>query len=98
MNGAAIYVDVDGKIYACASLLGQNEYLIGDVEQGIDLAKQEAIKNKLELILKKCFSCHYFSNCGGACFARWIGCGDESEQELECCLKITAIDCYQQER
>ena len=75
-----------------------NEYLIGDVEQGIDLAKQEAIKNKLELILKKCFSCHYFSNCGGACFARWIGCGDESEQELECCLKITAIDCYQQER
>ena len=98
MNGAAIYVDVDGKIYACASLLGQSDYLIGDVEQGLDLAKQEAIKSKLELILKKCFSCHYFSNCGGACFARWIGCGDESEQELECCLKITAIDCYQQER
>ena len=98
MNGAAIYVDVDGKIYACASLLGQSDYLIGDVEQGLDLAKQEAIKSKLELILKKCFSCHYFSNCGGACFARWMGCGDEDEQKLECCLKIAAIEWYQQEK
>lgn len=91
MNGEAIYVDVDGRIYACASFLGNKDYLIGDVNNGLDYYKQEQIKANIKKELIKCFKCKHLSYCGGACIARWVGCSNEGEKELECGLKITSI-------
>ncbi len=91
MDGAAIYVDVSGDIYACASLMGNRDFYIGNVNTGINIELQENIADKIKADMKFCLDCLYFKLCGGACFARWLGCKQNGDYKYECSLKQTVI-------
>lgn len=94
MNGQTAYVDATGNIYACGSLIGNQKFYLGDVEQGIDVHKQIEISNYIKASMTFCQTCAGFSLCGGACFARWYGRGGKGAYDLECSLKRTAADCW----
>lgn len=92
MNGEAAYVDANGDVYACASLAGFAEFRLGNVTDGIDFVKQQAIGAMIRKSMKFCPACPSFSLCGGGCFARWYGAGSASMPYLpECALKNAFI-------
>ncbi len=91
MNGAAVYVDAIGDMYACASLVGNHDFYIGNVASGIDVEKQAKIARQIKASLHFCLDCSDFSLCGGGCFARWYGSQQKGAYPCECSLKRTAI-------
>lgn len=99
MNGEAAFVDARGRIYACSSLVGDEDFRLGDVSKGIDQARQEAVMELIQNSMGFCLECPVFSLCGGGCFARWYGSGCiDKAYEAECALKKVCIQWYQQHR
>lgn len=97
MNGEAAFVDAAGEIYACASLSAFPEFRLGNVEDGINAAKQQAVADKIRSSMTFCPQCPSFSLCGGACYARWYGAGlDGRPYPPECALKTVFIEAWQQ--
>ncbi len=92
MNGEAAFVDAQGRIYACASLVGQAEFCLGDVQSGICASRQAAVMRTIQRSMAFCRNCASFGLCGGGCFARWLGSGCKGPYDVECALKKGAID------
>lgn len=87
VRGEAAFVAPDGKIYACSSFIGNNEFYLGDVYNGIDKEKVNSLCYRIKESMHFCTQCDDFSVCGGGCFARWYGSGCSTEYRAECCLK-----------
>ena len=91
MNGEAAFVDASGKIYACSSLLGDANFYIGNVQDGLDIALVEKISRKISESMHFCKECADFKLCGGGCFARWYGSGECVAYKSECAMKRVTI-------
>ena len=96
MNGEAAFVDASGKLYACASLSGQQEFCLGDVRTGLDVHKQLLLGERIKQKMRFCAQCASFALCGGACFARWQAAKEpDGPYEPECVLKKAFISDYE---
>ena len=91
MNGEAAFVEASGKIYACSSLIGDEEFYIGNVQDGLDVALVNKASSKISKSMSFCKECSDFRQCGGGCFARWYGSGEPVAYKSECALKRSAI-------
>ena len=91
MNGEAAFVEASGKIYACSSLIGDEEFYIGNVQDGLDVALVNKVSSKISKSMSFCKECSDFKQCGGGCFARWYGSGEQVAYKSECALKRSAI-------
>lgn len=91
MNGAGAHVDAVGNIYACSSFVGDAHFLLGDVEHGIDVRRQEELAHEMQCAMAFCRACADFSACGGACYARRAGQEHPAASDVECALKRAAI-------
>lgn len=99
MNGEAAFVDARGRIYACSSLVGDEDFRLGDVWEGIDVKRQQAVAALIWNSMAFCRECPAFPLCGGGCFARWYGSGCVGRAyEAECALKRVCIRWFQQQR
>lgn len=87
MNGEAAFVDAKGDIYACSSLVGDNDFYIGNVFSGIEASLVEKTQSFIEQSMEFCRQCDDFKRCGGGCFARWYGCEDKAAYGAECAMK-----------
>ena len=91
MNGEAAFVDAEGAIYACSSLVGERDFYLGDVEHGLDARLVAENKAKIATAMNFCRQCADFKLCGGGCFARWYGLKDKSLYAAECALQRVSI-------
>ena len=91
MNGEAAFVEASGKIYACSSLIGDEEFYLGNVQDGLDVALVNKVSSKISKSMSFCKECSDFRQCGGGCFARWYGSGEPVAYKSECALKRSAI-------
>ena len=91
MNGAGVHIDAAGRIYACSSFVGDARFLLGDVEHGIDVRRQETVAHEMQRAMAFCRACADFAGCGGACYARWAGQGHPATSNAECALKRAAM-------
>ena len=91
MNGTGAYVDATGRFFVCPSLAGDEAFLIGDAEHGIDEQKQRKAADLIYESMRHCRECTDFQCCGGACFARWYGGERRGARLEECALKRAAI-------
>ena len=91
MNGEAAFVDAKGDIYACSSLVGNNDFYLGNVFSGIEVSLVEKTKNFIAQSMNFCRECNDFKRCGGGCFARWFGCEDKAAYGAECAMKRESI-------
>lgn len=91
MNGAGVHIDAAGRIYACSSFVGDARFLLGDVEHGIDVRRQETVAHEMQRAMAFCRACADFAGCGGACYARWAGQEHSAASDVECALKRSAI-------
>ena len=91
MNGEAAFVEASGKIYACSSLIGDEEFYLGNVQNGLDVALVNKVSSKISKSMSFCKECSDFRQCGGGCFARWYGSGEQVAYKSECALKRSAI-------
>jgi len=70
-----------GDLYPCHQLVGNREYLLGDVEQGITAAElQEKFRESHIFRKKECSSCWARFLCGGGCHAQAIAQGRSLER------------------
>ena len=91
MSGAGVHIDAAGRIYACASFVGDARFLLGDVEHGIDIRRQETVAHEMQRAMAFCRACADFAGCGGACYARRAGQGHPATSNAECALKRAAM-------
>ena len=91
MNGEASFVEASGKIYACSSLIGDEEFYLGNVQDGLDVALVNKVSSRISKSMSFCKECPDFRQCGGGCFARWYGSGEPVAYKSECALKRSAI-------
>ena len=91
MNGAGVHIDAAGRIYACSSFVGDARFLLGDVEHGIDVRRQETVAHEMQRAMAFCRACADFAGCGGACYARWAGQEHSALSNAECALKRSAM-------
>lgn len=63
-----IAVDNKGKLYSCSVANGNNEYLIGDIYNGIDKSKVELFSHPTAEQNIDCKNCWASYICGGECF------------------------------
>lgn len=95
MHGEAAFIDVHGDIYACSSLMGKEEYKLGNVHTGREKKKVAQVSSFIKEIMQPCRKCEYFSLCGGGCFSRWMDKnGTFKKSEAECALKKFFIHRY----
>lgn len=95
ITGEAIFVDAQGNLYPCPSLVGNRDFFLGHVDTGLDLRRQQEVTQCCQESMAFCRSCSDFSLCGGGCFARWygLGCTDRA-YEVECRFKKVFIKWY----
>ncbi|TEB10405.1 radical SAM/SPASM domain-containing protein [Pelotomaculum propionicicum] len=99
MNAEAAFVDAKGGIYACSSLVGDEDFRLGDAAHGIDEGRRQAVAALIRNSMIFCRECPAFPLCGGGCFARWYGSGCAGKAyEAECALKQVCIQWYQEHR
>ncbi|CAA7603228.1 adenosylcobinamide hydrolase [Acididesulfobacillus acetoxydans] len=99
LKGEAAFVDAQGNIYACSSLIGEEKFRLGDVAAGIEESRQEAVVTLMQKSMGFCLECSSFSLCGGGCFARWYGAARSGEAYAgECTLKRVFIKWYLEQR
>ena len=91
MNGEAAFVDAKGDIYACSSLVGNSDFYIGNVVNGLEATLVEKTKNVIAQSMDFCRKCDVFAKCGGGCFARWYGFEDKAAYGAECAMKRESI-------
>ena len=89
MNGEAAFVDASGRIYACSSLLDDENFYIGNVETGVDEALQQKVASRIKKAIEKCLKCQDLSVCGGGCFARAYG--TDGFSKCECAMQRESI-------
>ena len=92
MNGEAAFVAPNGDIYACSSLVGYEEFYLGNVWQGIEFQKCNNIAEKIKEDMNFCRTCDEFEKCGGGCFSRWFGSINQEAYGCECAMKKAAIN------
>lgn len=93
ITGEAIFVDAQGNIYPCPSLVGNQEFWLGHVDTGLDEERQQRVTAACQESMKFCRECSDFSLCGGGCFARWHGAGCVGRAyEVECSFKRVFIN------
>lgn len=98
MNGEAAFVDPSGGIYACSSLMGNSDFLLGHVLSGRDPVKTEKVGRFIAEAMECCRICPDFPLCGGGCFSRWYGTGHVERPEAECALKRFFIRKYEERK
>lgn len=59
-------VFTDGKIYACTQFIGDEDFCLGDIHNGIDTAKQIELA-KRSSIPEQCIECELKSRCTNSC-------------------------------
>ena len=92
MSGAGVHIDAAGRIYACSSFVGDARFLLGDVEHGIDVRRQETVAHEMQRAMAFCRACADFAGCGGACYARRAaGQVNSTTSDVECALKRAAM-------
>lgn len=91
MNGNAAFVDPQGDIYCCSSLIGNKEFCLGNTVTGLEERRVKLVADRIKKSMKFCTSCKDFKLCGGGCFARWYGSGKKTAYPGECALKRVAI-------
>lgn len=84
MHGEEAYVTSDGNIYACSSLVGNKDFLLGDVWKGMDPEKTVRVGSFIKRAMQACTVCPHLATCGGGCFTRWQG--REGKAEEECAM------------
>ncbi|MBF0107225.1 MAG: radical SAM protein [Deltaproteobacteria bacterium] len=52
-----IAIDVDGTIYPCAPFVGNLNFSIGHITEGVDFNKTFSFYNKQNIVTKKCYNC-----------------------------------------
>lgn len=92
MNGDAAFVDASGNIYACASLVGDENFYLGNVYCGIREDLLHKVKQTIKESMSFCTECKDFASCGGGCFARWYGLEDKNAYEAECSMQRVSIE------
>lgn len=99
LTGEAAFVDAQGNIYACSSLVGDEKFRLGDVAAGIEESRQQAVVVLMQKSMAFCRECPSFPLCGGGCFARWYGAARSGEAYAgECTLKKLFIKWYLEQR
>ncbi len=62
-------IDCDGLIYKCVGSIGKDEFVVGDVSKGVNMAK--AINHSMKALKfrrsRKCRRCPFLPVCGGGC-------------------------------
>ena len=91
MNGEAAFIDAKGDIYACSSLVGNKDFYIGNVKNGLDTILVKKVQEQIRTSMFFCKQCEDFKLCGGGCFARWYGSGVKEAYLSECVLKQVSI-------
>ncbi len=91
MNGEAAFVTSNGAIYACSSLIGNEDFYIGNVITGLDEKMVEKTKLFISNSMDFCRQCPDFKLCGGGCFARWFGMENKEDYGAECAMKRVSI-------
>lgn len=91
MNGEAAFVDAKGDIYACSSLVGNKDFYLGNVFDGVQLKLIDKTKKVIADSMVFCRKCADFRLCGGGCFARWYGFGNKADYGAECAMKRESI-------
>ena len=91
MSGAGVHIDAAGRAYACSSFVGDARFLLGDVEHGIDVQRQEEVAREMQSAMAFCRACADFAGCGGACYARWAGQQHSALSNADCALKRAAM-------
>lgn len=99
MNGEAVFVDAQGNLYACSSLVGNERFCLGHVQGGVSEQRQESVTTLIQASMAFCYKCDCLPLCGGGCFARWYGSGiDGRAYDGECALKKASIRWYKESR
>jgi uncharacterized protein len=65
-KGFQYIFSVDGKIYHCPRTIGNSDFCVGDIEQGLNTRDNE-LKRRSMLERDKCKSCVVNTLCGGGC-------------------------------
>ena len=91
MSGAGVHIDAAGRIYACSSFVGDVRFLLGNVEKGINVRRQQELAHEMQDAMGFCRACVDFTSCGGACYARRAGQEHPAASDAECALKRAAI-------
>ena len=91
MNGEAAFIDAKGDIYACSSLVGNKDFYIGNVKNGLNTILVKKVQEQIRTSMFFCKQCEDFKLCGGGCFARWYGSGVKEAYLSECVLKQVSI-------
>lgn len=60
-------VDTDGKLYPCVQFAGESQYCIGDIYDGIDEEKRQALFEQCEQVGELCAECAIEQRCNHTC-------------------------------
>ena len=91
MNGEAAFVTANGNIYACSSLIGNQDFYLGNVINGLEQELVDKTKQFISDSMDFCRQCPDFKLCGGGCFARWYGMENKDDYGAECAMKRVSI-------
>lgn len=89
-------VSPEGFLYPCHQFVGQHEFIIGDIFNGIDNIKlMDSFRSNNILAKEKCRDCWAKLFCSGGCHANaWYSNGDISiPDETACTLQKKRIEC-----
>ncbi len=89
-------VSPEGKLYPCHQFVGQDEFVMGDIYNGIENNEMvRKFKNNNILTKEKCKDCWAKLFCSGGCFANaFYSNGDIDEpNEIACTLQKKRIEC-----
>lgn len=89
-------VSPEGYLYPCHQFVGQKEFIMGDVVEGIsNLKLKQSFKNNNILTKEKCRNCWAKLFCSGGCHANaWYSNGNILEpNEIACTLQKKRIEC-----
>ncbi len=89
-------VSPEGHLYACHQFVGQKEFIMGDIYNGINNNKlKDRFKSNNILTKEKCRNCWAKLFCSGGCHANsWYSNGNISEpNEIACTLQKKRIEC-----
>ncbi|NSW92720.1 MAG: thioether cross-link-forming SCIFF peptide maturase [Firmicutes bacterium] len=89
-------VSPEGYLYPCHQFVGQKEFIMGDVFEGISNVKlKQSFKNNNILTKEKCRDCWAKLFCAGGCHANaWYSNGSILEpNEIACTLQKKRIEC-----
>lgn len=86
-------VDVNGKLYPCNSFIGDEDFCLGDVFNGVDYAKQIELAKRASTP-KTCVDCDLVKRCTNSCgCANRMNTGNENEvSALQCTIERMTIE------